>query len=195
MKLCGKDIVAPDRRGKIISVIRARGDDGLIRWLWIEAVHEIDIAAVFNSAIERAIGFHNFQLVPADLRDFQSGFLREADNAAGKNAKAGGTGIKFLAAFKQRLVADADAEKRFAGRDEIFRGLEQFLFAERVDAIVKRADAGQHEAARITDFFGVLHEPHVRANLEQRLMDTAQIAGAVIEKSNHETILATDAHG
>ena len=165
MKLCGKDIVAPDRRGKIISVIRARGDDGLIRWLWIEAVHEIDIAAVFNSAIERAIGFHNFQLVPADLRDFQ------------------------------RLIADADAEKRFAGRDEIFRGLEQFLFAERVDAIVKRADAGQHEAARITDFFGVLHEPHVRANLEQRLMDTAQIAGAVIEKSNHETILATDAHG
>ena len=98
-----------------------------------------------------------------------------------KNAEAGGAGIEFLAPLKQRLIADADAEKRFAGLDEIARGFEQFLFAQRVDAIVERADAGQHHAARIADFVGLLHDAHVRADLEQRFVDAAQVAGAVIE--------------
>jgi hypothetical protein len=30
-----------------------------------------------------------------------------------------------------------------------------------------------------------LHDAHVRAGLQQRLVDAAQVAGAVIEQSNH----------
>jgi hypothetical protein len=126
-------------------------------------------------------GLHDVNLVPADLRNFQSGLFREADDAALKNSESGGAGIEFLAPFKQRLIADADAEERFAGLDEIARGFEQFLFAQRVDAIVERADAGQHHRAGVADFVGRLHDAHVRADLEQRFVDAAQIAGAVVE--------------
>jgi hypothetical protein len=31
-----------------------------------------------------------------------------------------------------------------------------------------------------------LHDAHVRADLEQRLVDAAQVAGAVIEQGNHK---------
>jgi hypothetical protein len=31
-----------------------------------------------------------------------------------------------------------------------------------------------------------LHDAHVRADLEQRLVDAAQVAGAVVKQSNHE---------
>ena len=141
---------------------------------------------------KRTIRPDDFKLVPPDLRNFQAVLFGKADDFALENSQAGGAGIEFLAFFKQRLIADADAEKRFAGLDEIFRGVEQFLFAQRVDAIVERADAGQHQAARVADFIGPLHEPHVRADLEQRFVDAAQIAGTVIKQSNHATILATD---
>jgi hypothetical protein len=39
-----------------------------------------------------------------------------------------------------------------------------------------------------------LHNAHIRADLEQRLVDAAQIAGAVIKQSNHVVNLATDEH-
>jgi hypothetical protein len=39
-----------------------------------------------------------------------------------------------------------------------------------------------------------LHDAHVRADLEQRFVDAAQVAGAVIEQSNHRGNLATDEH-
>ena len=111
--------------------------------------------------------------------------FREADDAAFEHAEAGGAGIEFVAPLKQRLIADADAEERFAGLDEIARGFEQFLFAEGVDAIVERADAGQHHRPRVADFRRRLHDAHVRADLEQRLLRAAQVAGAVIKQGNH----------
>ena len=69
------------------------------------------------------------------------------------------------------------------------RRFEQFLFAQGVDAIVERADAGQHHRPRIADLLRRLHDAHVRADLEQRLMDAAQVAGAVVEQGNHRGII------
>src|SRR5277367_4747597 len=152
VKLRGINILAPDGRRKGVAVIRARGDEGFIHRLRKKAVNEINVAAAGDAAIERTIRPHDVELVPADLRDFQSGLFREADDAALKNSKSGGAGIEFLAPFKQRLIADADAEERFAGLDEAARGFEQFLFAQRVDTIVERADAGQNHRAGIADF-------------------------------------------
>ncbi len=71
--------------------------------------------------------------------------------------------------------------KRFAGLDEIARGLKQFLFAERVHAIVKRADAGQNHRSRITNLIWPLRDAHICADFDQRLMDAGQITGTVIE--------------
>src|SRR5208282_4693853 len=94
VKLRGVDIVAPDGRRKGVTVIRARRDDGFVRRLRKKAVHEINVAAAGDAAIERAIRLLDVELVPADLRDFQSGLLREADDAALKNAESGGAGIE-----------------------------------------------------------------------------------------------------
>src|SRR3984957_2738920 len=129
VKLRGVNIVAPDGRRKGVAVIRASRDDGFVHRLRKKAVHEINVAAAGDATIERAIRLHDVELVPADLRDFQPGPSREADDAALKNSESGGAGIEFLAPFKQRLIADADAEKRFAGFDKFFSSVEQMLFA------------------------------------------------------------------
>src|ERR1035441_10353886 len=144
VKLRRENVVAPDGRRKGVAVFRARGDNRLGRRLGIKAVDEIHVAAAGDAAIERAIGLHDFNLVPPDLRNLQSVLFGKADDAALEDAQPGGAGIKLVAPFKQRLIADADAEERFAGLDEVARGLEQFLFAQGIDAIVERADAGQH---------------------------------------------------
>ena len=115
--------------------------------------------------------------------------FRKADDFAFENSQSGGAGLLNSSLFSnKRLIADADAEERFAGFDEFARGFEQFLFAQCVDAIVECADAGQHHRPRIADFIRRLHDAHVRADLEQRLVDAAQVAGAVIEQSNHRVI-------
>src|SRR5688500_11161664 len=44
MKLCGKNVVPPDRRGKVSAVIRRGGDNTWIRRLRIETVDEINVA-------------------------------------------------------------------------------------------------------------------------------------------------------
>jgi hypothetical protein len=195
VKLCGKNIVAPNRRRKRFAVFCSRSNDAGIFRFREKAVDEINVTAVFNSTKKRATGLHNVELVPADLRNFQSILLGKANNVAFENAQSGGAGIEFLAPFKQRLITDADAEKRFAGLDEIARGFEQFLFAQRIDAIVERADAGQNHRAGVADFFRRFGHAHVRADFEQRPLRAAQIAGAVIKESNHADNLAADEHG
>src|SRR5208282_5748202 len=120
------------------------GDDAWIHRLRIKTVDEIDVTAIRHAAEQRAIRLHDFKLVPADLRNFQSMLFRKADDAALENAQARGATVEFFAPFKQRLIADADAEERFAGLDETAGGFEQLLLAQGVDAIVERADAGQH---------------------------------------------------
>ena len=102
-----------------------------------------------------------------------------------KNSESGGAGIEFLAPFKQRLIADADAEKRFAGLDEIARGFEQFLFAQGVDAIVERADAGQHHRAGIADLIRRCTMRTSAPTLSSDLWTLRKVAGAIIKQGNH----------
>ncbi len=185
VKLGGEDVVAPDGGGEGVAIFGAGGDDAGIGGLRVEAVDKIDVAAAGDAAVEGAVGAGDIDLVPADLRDFQTVFNREADHAAGENAQAGGAGVEFFAAVKQRLVTDADTEKWFAGVDEVAGGFQQFLFAEGVDAVIEGADAGQDQAAGVADLFRFLHQADVGTHLEQRFVDAAQVAGTVIKQSNH----------
>src|SRR5262249_55661416 len=92
---------------------------------------------------------------------------------------------ELLAPLEQRLVADANAEEWFARLDKFSRSVEQFLFAHRVDAIVERPNTGQHDGARAVHALGALNHLNVRAHLEQRAVDTAQVSGAIIEQGDH----------
>jgi hypothetical protein len=40
-----------------------------------------------------------------------------------------------------------------------------------------------------------LHDAHIRADLEQRLVDAAQIAGAIIKQGDHAVNLAINGQG
>ena len=57
-------------RRELVAVIRARGDDARVRRLRVEAVDEIDVAAARDSVEHGARRLRNFDLVPADLRNF-----------------------------------------------------------------------------------------------------------------------------
>ena len=57
--------------------------------------------------------------------------------------------------------------------------------SQRLDAIVERADARQHQRPRVADLLGPLRDAHVRADLEQGLVDAAQVAGTVVNQSYH----------
>src|SRR6516162_8014521 len=72
MKLGGEDIVAPNSRSKRLAVSRPRRNNGLVHRFWKEAVDKIDIAVVGDAFKQRTVSPDNFQLVPANLRDFQT---------------------------------------------------------------------------------------------------------------------------
>jgi len=55
------------------------------------------------------------------------------------------------------------------------------LFAQRVDAVVEGPDARQHQGARVADFFRALDQPDFRPHLQQRFVDAAQVARAIIK--------------
>jgi hypothetical protein len=181
VKLRGENIIAPDGGRKRRAVIRAGGDDGLVHRLRVKTMDEVHVTAARDSSIQRAFWIGNFNLIPTDLRDFQAGFFCETHNAPLKNPQPGGAGIEFLTFLKQSLVADANAQERTAGLDKFTRRFQQFLFAQRIDAVIESPDAGQHKATGIADLFGMLHQADLRADFEQRFVDAAQIAGAIIE--------------
>ena len=157
-----------------------------------KAVDEINVATVVDAAKQWTIGLDDVDLVPADLRNFQARLFREAHDAPFENAESGGAGIKFFAPLKQRLVADADAEEWFAGwmkAREVFKS----SCLQRVHAVIERTDARQHHRPPLTDFLRGLHDAHIRADLQQRLMCAAQIAGAVVEQGDHREMIPVEA--
>ncbi len=127
----------------------------------------------------------NLDLIPGDLWNLEPRLFRETYNAAAEHAESRRATIELLAPLEQRLVTDANAEERPTGLDEFAGGLEQFLLAQRIDAVIKRTHAGQYNGPRVAHPLRALHDLHIRADLEQRLVDAAQVAGTVIKQSNH----------
>ena len=164
---------------------RARGHDGGIQWLREKAVDEIDVAAVLEAAIERAVRPEDLDLVPADLRNLQAGLRREAHDLAAKNVQPRRATVELLALLKQRLVANANTKEQPAGADEVLHPAEQILALHRTDAIVERTHAGQHHRTRLPHVLGPGDDVDIRAHFAQSLLHAAQVAGTVIKQSNH----------
>src|SRR5439155_4391003 len=185
MKLRGEHVVLPDRRGKCFAVGRARGHEGFVRWFGEKTVHEINVTAAGNAAKQRAFRLHDFDLVPADLRNFQPRLFGKANDFAAENPQPSSAALKLLAPFKQRLIADANAKKRAPGLDEVTTTLQQLLPSQRFQAIIERANTRQHDGARVLHFTRLRHEPHVSLEIAQSLVHAAQVARPVVNQSNH----------
>src|ERR1043165_5571890 len=77
VKLRCENIVAPDGRREGFAVFGLRGHDGLVHRLRKKAVDKIDETAAGQALEQRALRSHNFNLIPADLRNLQPGTVRE----------------------------------------------------------------------------------------------------------------------
>jgi hypothetical protein len=185
VELGGENVLMRDGRGEGLAMLGAGGDDGGVGRLREIAVNEVEVGAVGDIAEEGAIGLGQFDLVPADLGDLQPGRGLEANDGAGEDAEAGGATIELGAAFEQGLVTDADPEERSAGLDELAAGIEQFLAAQGMDAIVEAADAGQDGGVGGFEFVGAGDEADVGVEESQGFLDAAQVTGPVIDERNH----------
>src|SRR5439155_23267184 len=185
MELGGKHVFLPNRRGEALAVGRARRHDRGVNWFGKKAVHEINVAAAGNAAQNRTIRSDHFDLVPADLRNLQPRFLGKTDHLTWEDSQPRGAAIELLALLEQRLVADADSEEQPARSNEIAARLEQVLLLQRVQAIVERSDPWQHGGADILHLGRVSHEAHIRFQIAQRFVHAPEVAGTVIDQSNH----------
>jgi len=185
MELRAEDILAPDRGCEHVSVIGAGGDQGRIGGLRVVAVDEIDVAAIGHPAVERAAGANDLEPVPADLRDLQGRGGMEADDAPLENAEARGLAAELVAAFEQRLVADADPQEWASGSDELGDGRQQFLPRQGLDAIVERADTGQDQSPGPAEGLGAPHTPNIRSHVLERFLDAPQVAGSIVDQRDH----------
>src|SRR5437879_7362332 len=138
MELRGEHVVLPDRRGKCFAIGRARGHEGFVRRLGKKAVHKINVTAAGNAAKQRAFRLHDFDLVPADLRNLQLRLFGKTNDFAAENTQPSGAAVELLAPFKQRLIADANAKKRAPGLNEVTTSLEHLLHSQSLTSIIER---------------------------------------------------------
>ena len=151
MKLRGKHVVTPYRRGEVHPIFGAGGHNRFILRFRVITVHEIKVAARFDPLQDRAIGLGYVHFVPPNLGHFDLS-VRETYHAAFKNPEASRTGIEFLTVLEEGLVSHADTEKRFAGENEFARRFKELLLLHGVDAIIKSAHSRQDNG------IGLLHQ-------------------------------------
>src|SRR5688572_21603522 len=193
MELRGKHVLLPNRRGKAFAVSCAgRHDRGVSRFRE-KAVHEVNVAAAWNAAQDRTIRSNHLDLVPANLRDLQARFPGKPNNLSLEYSQSRRAAIEFLALLEQRLVTDANPEKPPARFDEIAARLEQVLLLQRVQAIVECPNSRQHDRARVLHLGRARGEAHIRFEIAQRFVHAPEIAGAVIDQSNHRRSIRRNA--
>jgi hypothetical protein len=192
MKLCGEDVVAPHGGRESLAISGAGSNDGRVRWLREKAVDEIDITALGNTSEEWTIGSCNFELVPSDLRNLKPLLGGKPDDVSLEDSQSGGTAVELLTLLEERLVANADTQEWPPGSNELTRGFQQALPMKRIDAIIKSAYSRQDYSACMRHFGGVLYHVNGGANLQQRLLDAAQVSRTVIYQSYHATERRTE---
>ena len=188
MELGGVDVFAPDRRGEGDSVLGSGGDNGVVGWLRVEAVDEVEIGALGDALVEGAIRAGDLDLVPTDLGDLEFGFLRgrrEPDHGTAEDAEAEGAGVEFLAPFEEGLVTDADSEERAAVLDPGVDGAVEFLSLEGVEAVVEGPDARKDNPGSVFESVRGLESADVGTDGNQCFFDAADVSGAVIEEREH----------
>ena len=149
-------------------------------------MNKIDMAPGINPLKNGAIRPDNVQLVPSNLRNFDAGLVRKTDHLAAKNPQARRATIELFAPFEEGLIADTNAEKRPARLDEVLDGAQQLLSLHGIDAIVKRANAGENDRACVRHFVGPCDHAHIRPDFEQRLLDAAQIPRTIVNERDHK---------
>jgi hypothetical protein len=92
---------------------------------------------------------------------------------------------RLIGGARQRVVGQRTRQQLAGGR-VVDAGLEERLAFEGPHAVIEGAHSRQDGSARVRHLFGPPHQAHLSANLEQRLVHAAQVAGTVIEQCDHK---------
>jgi hypothetical protein len=130
--------------------------------------------------------FDCVKMVPAHVRD--AGCVVEASDHAGKYGEA--LLVRgFLAAFEERLEAEADSEERDAAMNAVEERLTDLQVVEGLQHLSEVAYAGENELVRLLDAFGVSHEGVRGAEFVEGILDGAEVSCSVVEDVNHSNPL------
>src|SRR5215472_5518471 len=181
MELNSKDVIALDGRREYSSIFRRRYGFPYYRSaIRVCVIHE---GAVRNATQQTRAGT-DIDLVPANMGRLHSG--GKTRDFAGKQARALSL-RRFAAAFKQPLHAYADSQKGLAGLDGVKH--------RRPEGLIQALAAREMANARHHELFGdrdrVRHGGYRGGNAQmlERLVHGADVAGAVVNDSDHSSPL------
>jgi len=128
-------------------------------------MHEINEAAIFDAAKQRAIRPGYFDLVPPDLRHLKPVFPRKPNHVPLKNPQPRGATVEFLTALEECLVTDADAQKRAARLDVSSAGFQELLPLHSLNTVIERTNSRQNNSPRAFHVARLLRNANVSSNL------------------------------
>ena len=179
MKLAAEQVPSRHHGRHTRAVIRHGGKVVFVRRMRHEAVHEIHIAAVFQT-LGHGIRTQNVQRIPADLRQLETRL--NALNASRQQTQtlARTHLVRFL---EQHLHAEADTEERLF-LCSLQHRLRQTGVGQSRHRIRKRADTGQDNARRILDHVRRSRDFILITQVIERVVYAHQIACAIIYDCN-----------
>ena len=144
-------------------------------------MHEVEVRPTRHPVEDREIA-RVLNGVPSHVRDFQS--TGEAANHARNDVQPLAL-AELLALGKEKLIAEADAEKRAPLVEGGPERLEKPSRLEIGHGVVEGAIAGQDEGAGILDHARILRHDRPHAEPAERVLDAAQISSPVVDDRDH----------
>ena len=185
-----KHVIARNGHIKVDPVVTAGRYQITRLRLNVVAVYKVEAAAVFDVGPKR-MGLRLIHLVPAHVRYFQAftlGILKVVTEEIHPALELAQTvdAIIFLGKLHQRLITDADAQKRLAGQDRLTHFCIHTQATDFSHAVADRPHTGQQHPVGRTYLFRISGHPYFNAGLNvlQCLGYRVQIAHAVVDNCN-----------
>ena len=179
VELGSYEIAALDGADKLAIVVCDAGGKSGIGWNWIVGVDEVKVGIRVLVCPRGIEGVDEAHLVPAHVRDLQATLGRKTDDFTFKNAEACNARV-FLAALKEGLITDADAEEGAIGPDPFAQGIDETLAGQAGDGIIKTALTRKDERPDTGQFPGRADVGGLDPGMAQRIPHALQIAASVI---------------
>src|SRR5580765_7856122 len=112
MKLSGVDVITPNCGSEGRAVVSPGCNDRRLDRDGVIAMDKIGITPGRDFPEHGTLRLHNFQLVPAYLRNLQSVGVPEANDLTRRNSQASRATVKFFTLFEKRLVSHTNTEER-----------------------------------------------------------------------------------
>jgi hypothetical protein len=155
----------------------------------VVGVDKVGVNGIWQTAPHRVGGIGEFECVPSHVGDFDMFFL-EAENLPFQATQPSGSGA-FLAAFEQKLEAEADAKVGTMRGEPILKGIVQTELMQLVHAFAECALSRQKHDVNFIKIAGVTDHHVIPFEAAQRVADALQIAGVIIDDSGFHGV----AHG